>query len=43
MSLKVIESVTIRQTLKSRSKVTQSHRNRHTSTHHLWIPINVPE
>jgi len=28
-------------TLKSESKVTQGHRNRHWSILHLWLPINV--
>jgi len=28
-------------TLKSGSKVTRGHRNRHGSIHHPWFPINV--
>jgi len=28
--------------LKSELWVTQGHRNRHGSIHHLWLPINVP-
>jgi len=27
--------------LKSGSKATQGHRNRHQSIRHLWLPINV--
>jgi len=30
------------ETLKSESKVTLGHRNRHGSIRHLWFPINVP-
>jgi len=29
-------------TLKARLGVTQGHRNRHVSIHHLWLPINIP-